>query len=91
MLKLRKILGAADSPCIVSLMRLIETLSKATIAGWCMDYCEKRILPVFEKHYHEDGRPRHAIAALRDWFEGRKKLPEVKKSSLTNVMPQRGS
>ena len=31
--KLRKTLGAADSPYIVRLMRLIETQSKATIAG----------------------------------------------------------
>ena len=76
--KLRKMLGAADSPYIVSLMRLIETQSKATIAGWCMDYCEEQILPIFEKRCPGDGRPRHAIAAARDWFEGKKKLPEVK-------------
>jgi hypothetical protein len=71
-------LGTADSPYIVSLMRLIETQSKATIAVWCVDYAEAHILPVFEKHCPGDGRPRHAIAAARDWFEGRKKLPEVK-------------
>ena len=76
--KLRKMLGAADSPYIIFLMRLIETQSKATIAEWCMDYCEEYILPIFEKHCSGDGRPRHAIAAARDWFEGRKKLPEVK-------------
>lgn len=39
--KPRKMLGAADSPYIVSLMRLIETQSKATIASWCMDYYPK--------------------------------------------------
>lgn len=38
MAKLRKMLGSADSPYIVSLMRLIETQSKETIAGWCLDY-----------------------------------------------------
>lgn len=76
--KLRKMLGAADSPYIVSLMRLIETQSKATIASWCMDYCETHILPIFEKHCPGDDRPRHAIAASRDWFNGKKKLPEVK-------------
>lgn len=76
--KLRKMLGAADSPYIVSLMRLIETQSKATIASWCMDYAEAHILPIFEKHCPGDDRPRRAIAAARDWFEGKKKLSEVK-------------
>lgn len=76
--KLRKMLGAVDSPYIVSLMRLIETQSKATIASWCMDYCEEYILPIFEKHCPGDSRPRMAINASRDWFEGKKKLPEVK-------------
>lgn len=76
--KLRKMLGAVDSPYIVALMRLIETQSKATIASWCMDYCEAHILPIFEKRCPGDNRPRMAINASRDWFEGRKKLPEVK-------------
>jgi hypothetical protein len=76
--KLRKMLGAADSPYIVSLMRLIETQSKVTIASWCMDYAEMHILPIFEKHCPDDNRPQSAIAASRDWFEGKKKLAEVK-------------
>lgn len=76
--KLRKMLGAADAPYIVSLMRLIETQSKATIANWCMAYCEANILPIFEKHCPGDDRARSAIAAARDWFDGKKKLPEVK-------------
>lgn len=73
--KLRKMLGAADSPYIIS---LIETRSKVTIAGWCMDYCGKHILPIFEKRCPGDGRPRMALDASRDWFKGKKKLPEVK-------------
>ena len=76
--KLRKMLGAADSPYIVALMRLIETQSKATIARWCLDYAETQILPIFEKRCPGDERPRAAIAASRDWFAGRKKLPEVR-------------
>ncbi|MCL2072073.1 MAG: hypothetical protein FWH07_07575 [Oscillospiraceae bacterium] len=77
--KLRKMLGKADSPYILSLMQLIETQSKATIANWCMDYCEEHILPIFEKHCPDDKRPHMAISASRGWFEGKKKLPEVKK------------
>lgn len=76
--KLRKMLCKADSPYIISLMRLIETQSKLTIANWCMDYTEKNILPIFEKYCPEDDRPHRALAASRDWFEGKKKLPEVK-------------
>lgn len=79
MAKPRKMLGAADSPYIVSLMRLIETQSKATIAKWCLDYTETNILPIFEKYCPTDGRPRMALTASREWFEGRRKLPEVKK------------
>lgn len=76
--KLRKMLGSADSPYIVSLMRLIETQSKITIARWCLDYAEENILPIFERRCPGDGRPRMALDASRDWFEGKKKLPEVK-------------
>lgn len=79
MAKLRKMLGKADSPYIVSLMGLIETQSKATIASWCLDYTEEHILPIFEKECPSDGRPRMALDASRRWFEGTAKLPEVKK------------
>lgn len=77
--KLRKMLGKADSPYIVSLMRLIETQSKATIANWCMDYAEAHILPIFEKECPGDSRPHMALHASRQWFEGKVKLPEVKR------------
>jgi len=79
MAKLRKMLGSADSPYILSLMKLIDTQSKVTIARWCMDYTEVHILPIFEKHCPDDNRPRSAIEAARDWFDGKKKLPEVRK------------
>lgn len=78
MAKLRKMLGKADSPYIVSLMRLIETQSKETIAGWCLDYTEQVILPIFEKHCPDDPRSRSALDASRRWFEGKAKLPGVK-------------
>jgi len=78
MIKLRKMLGKADSPYIVSIMRLIETQSKETIASWCMDYAERHILPIFEKECPGDPRPRSALDAARQWFEGKVKLPEVK-------------
>ncbi|MDL2273242.1 hypothetical protein LJC34_01620 [Oscillospiraceae bacterium OttesenSCG-928-G22] len=78
MSKPRKMLGKADSPYIVSLMRFIETQSKATIASWCMDYAEAHILPIYERERPDDPRPRSALEAARRWFEGKAKLPEVK-------------
>ena len=78
MAKPRKMLGKADSPYIVSLMRLIETQSKATIATWCMDYAQSYLLPIFEKHCPGDTRPQMALDAARRWFNGQAKLPEVK-------------
>lgn len=75
---IRKMLGKADSTYIVSLMRLIETQSKATIAKWCMDYAESHILPIYKKHYPNDNRLQMAINAAHAWFDGKKKLPEVK-------------
>ena len=36
MANLRKMLGGMNSPYIVSLMRFIETQSKAAIASWCI-------------------------------------------------------
>lgn len=78
MAKLRKMLGAADSPYIVSLMRLIETQSKATIASWCLDYAEESMLPIYKKSYPDDTRPELALNAARDWLDGKLKLPVVR-------------
>jgi len=61
--KPRKMLGAADSPYIVSLMRLIETQSKATIAAWCIGYAEAQTLPIYAKTFPHDRRPFHALQA----------------------------
>lgn len=78
MKKLRKMLGKSDSDYIIELMKLIETQSKETIAKWCMDYAEDIILPIYLKYCPNDNRPQMALAASRDWFAGKKKLPEVK-------------
>lgn len=78
MSKPRKMLGTADSPAILSLMQLIETQSKATIARWCLDYAETIILPIYQKRRPGDDRPLQSIQAARDWFDGKVKLPQVK-------------
>jgi len=79
MAKLRKMLGSTDSPYIVSLMRLIETQNKTTIANWCIGYAEEQILPIYESAYPVDTRPRDALNAAKDWLDGKTKLPAVKK------------
>ena len=56
--KIRKMLGKADSPYIVSIMRLIEIQSKTTIAEWCIAYAEAHILPIYEKECPNDSRLR---------------------------------
>jgi hypothetical protein len=76
-------LGRADSPYIVSLKNLIETQSKSTVANWCLNYCEEHILPIFEKNFPDDNRPRMALDASRDWFTGKKNFFEVKHIILT--------
>jgi hypothetical protein len=74
----RKMLGKADSPYIISLMRLIETQSKITIAKWCIRYTEEHILSIYENIYPVDSRPRDALNAAKDWLDGKIKLPAVK-------------
>lgn len=79
MAKIRKMLGKADSPYIVSLMRLIETQSKYTIIKWCNEYAKENILPIYEKNYPKDYRLINALNAVNEWIEGNIKLTEVKK------------
>jgi hypothetical protein len=76
--KPRKTFGDVNAPSTARLMRLIETQSKTTIANWTLDYAEQKILPLFKKHRPNDERPAHAIAAAREWLDGKAKLPYVK-------------
>jgi hypothetical protein len=81
---LSKIIISPDAPCIISLMRLIETQSKTTLGDWALTYAEKNVLPIYEKSFADD-RPRTALLAARDWFAGRIKLPECKLRNLAGV------
>lgn len=78
----RKMLTDYNAPYIQSLMRLIETQSKPTLANWCVGYAEKHILPIFENAYPADFRPRAALQAARSWLDGKIKLPEAKRCIL---------
>lgn len=76
--KARKMLSDWQAPYIQSLMRLIETQSKATLATWAVDYSERVMLPMWSKHYPNDLRPQAALHAAREWLSGAIKLPQAK-------------
>lgn len=79
MAKVRKMIGKADSPYIISLMRLIETQSKNTIVKWCNEYAREHILPIYEKDYPGDSRLENALDAINEYLKGNIKLTEAKK------------
>lgn len=76
--KPRKMLSDWKAPYIQSLMKLIETQSKATLTNWSVDYAEQIILPLWYKQYPNDPRPQNALNAARLWLSGEIKLPEAK-------------
>ena len=78
MAKLRKMLGRADDPQIVTLMHLIETQSKPTLAAWAAACVQERYLPVYERAYPHDRRLRELIEAVDDHLRGALKLPQLK-------------
>lgn len=80
--KLKKMLTDWEAPAIQSLMQLIETQSKATLANWAIHYSEQVLLPIWEKSSPGDERPKEALEAGRQWLSGTIKLPEAKKKIL---------
>jgi len=78
MKKYRKMLNDINAPYLQSLMRLIETQSKITLASWSIDYAKKYIFPIYNKEYPEDMRPMNALDAAGEWLDGKVKLPYVK-------------
>jgi hypothetical protein len=45
----------------------LENLPKMLVVTFAAD-CAERVLPIFERAYPDDPRPREAIAAVRDWL-----------------------
>ena len=71
-------LSDINAPYLQSLMRLIETQSKTTLARWGIDYAQTNIVPIYEKMYPNDKRPMNALVAANEWLDGKVKLPYVK-------------
>jgi len=76
--KARKMLSNWEAPYIRSLMKLIETQSKATLTVWAVDYAERVLLPLWRNRYPDDLRPQNALNAARKWLSGAIKLPQAK-------------
>ena len=74
----RKMLSDWDAPYMQALVKLIETQSKATIVRWTLDYAGLVMLPLWEKHFPEDHRPKAAIEAARAWLAGDINLSQAK-------------
>ena len=79
--KPRKTIGNFQSPSILSLMRLIETQSKPTLIRWAAGYAKEHIIPVYERAYPADTRPRDAVMNALGWLEGRVKFVDAKESN----------
>lgn len=79
MAKLRKMLGSAESTYIISLMKVIETQSKETIANWCINYAEENILNIYQEYDSKDTRLKNALCVSREYLEGKMKLADAKK------------
>lgn len=80
--KVRKMLNDWDAPYIQSLVKLIETQSKPTLAIWAVNYAERVILPLWSKYYPDDLRPQNALNAAREWLSGAIKQPQAKTAIL---------
>lgn len=78
----RKMLNNWQAPDIQSLMKLIETQSKQTLAAWAIGYCEQTLLPLWDRRRPGDPRPREALRAAREWLAGTIKLPLAKPAIL---------
>jgi hypothetical protein len=61
---------------------LVRMTDHKISAAWAAD-CAERALPFFEEKYPEDGRPRKAIEACREWVRtGVFRMADVRKTSL---------
>lgn len=78
MAKLRKMLGKVDEPAVQSLMEIIETQSKETLAAWAVGYVKTHTLSIYEKEFPQDNRLRKAVEAVESCLRGEQKFKDVK-------------
>lgn len=78
MAKLRRMLGDINSEECKTLMTLISTQSKITLAEWAVVYAEENYLEIYKKEYGDDSRLDKVIAACKDYVNGSIKLKDLK-------------
>lgn len=59
--------------------RQVGVLTRELLVEWACD-CAERALPIFEKRYPDDQRPRKAIETTRGWLRGEASIEQVRES-----------
>ncbi len=71
-----------DHPLSVEIDKLARSREHRALALWAAE-CAERVLPLFERGFPEDPRPRTAILKLREWERtGTFHMDEVRAASL---------
>ena len=81
MRRLPKTLGNFDCPQIRSIVHLAQTQSKRTLCEWNITYAEKHLLPIYERTFSEDSRPRDALANAHGWLDKRVRFADAKETN----------
>ncbi|MGN0778096.1 MAG: putative immunity protein [Aristaeellaceae bacterium] len=68
--RLRRMLGSAEHPTVLALMRQMETQSHATLTRWATEQAEALALPLYQRTYPQDTRLVDALAAVRRFLAG---------------------
>lgn len=76
--KSRKMLGDIHSKECNSLMKLIETQSKTTLALWAINYVTQHYLPIYEDAFPKDKTLTKTIQACKSYLSGNIKRSELK-------------
>ncbi|HUE98954.1 MAG TPA: hypothetical protein VMN99_06845 [Anaerolineales bacterium] len=72
-------------------MKKYNTQDQRSLAIWAAD-CAERVLPLFEKAYPKDDRPRKAIEACRTWVRtGVFRMSDIRGASLAAHAAARGA
>lgn len=78
MTTLRKMLGTIDSEECISLMHLMETQSKQTLAAWAIQYAKDHVLGLYENYLPDDKTMRAVILECEQYLRGTKTLKDIK-------------
>ncbi len=78
MARLRKMLGDTRSKECKTLMQLMQTQSRETLAKWAVDYARVRYLPIYEATSYGEMELRDVLEMSADYLEGKVALVTLK-------------